>query len=201
MSSFIFNTTKKLILASGSPRRQDFLAGLGLKFQVICREIDETPLPNESSGNYVSRLALAKAQVVAKSHPGSVVIGADTSVVWKNEILGKPLDALDHLKMLQKLAGCSHEVLTGFAVVSAEKTQVAVVTSEVRFHSFADEILRAYVASGDGSDKAGGYGMQSGGAFLVREVQGSFANVIGLPMTELVQVLLDLGAIAPSCTS
>ncbi len=197
----IFKTIKPLILASGSPRRQDFLTSLGLDFQVICRAVDETPFELESPDGYVTRLALAKAEAVAHEHPGAVVIGADTSVVLHKEILGKPRDERHHLSMLQQLRGCCHVVVTAFAVVEEGKKQVEVVRSQVTFYNFSDEVLQAYVASGDGSDKAGGYGVQSAGAFLVRDIQGSYSNVIGLPMPEIVQVLLDLGAIAPGCTS
>ncbi|MDA3970076.1 MAG: Maf family protein [Desulfobulbaceae bacterium] len=196
-----FKTSKDLILASGSPRRQEFFRQLGLRFQVICCELDETPLAEESPQTYVARLALAKAHGVAREYPDAVVVGADTSVVFENEILGKPRDARHGLQMLRQLRGAAHEVVTGFAVVHGDKQQVQTVTSIVRFHDFTDAVLQAYVASGDGSDKAGGYGMQSGGAFLVREITGSFSNVIGLPMTELVQMLLGFEAIEPSCTS
>jgi septum formation protein len=197
----IFTVTKKLILASGSPRRQEFLANLGLEFKVICREIDETPRALESPEKYVCRLAQAKAEVVARENPDAVVIGADTSVVCQDEILGKPVDGEHHLQMLKKISAVSHEVMTGFAVVSGGVSQMQVVCSTVRFHTFSDEVLKAYIASGDGQDKAGGYGMQSAGAFLVKEISGSHANVIGLPMTELICLLLDSGAIAPGCTS
>ncbi len=193
----IFTTSQKIILASGSPRRQKFLTDLGLEFQVICREIDETPLAHESPQGYVRRLALAKAHIVADEYPEHVVIGADTSVVFHDEILGKPRDDVHGLQMLQQLRGCSHQVMTGFAVLAGDEQLVEMVTSSVTFHPFPDEVLQGYVASGDGRDKAGGYGMQSKGAFLVQEITGSHSNVIGLPMTELVQVLLDIGAIAP----
>ena len=197
----IFTSSKKLILASGSPRRQKFLTDIGLEFQVVCREIDETPLPDESPEKYVCRLARAKAKIVADEYPEAVVIGADTSVVCQDEILGKPVDERNHLEMLQKLSSCFHEVVTGFAVVTPEKDQVEFVTSQVQFQRFSTEILQAYVVSGDGTDKAGGYGMQSAGAFLVQSIEGSYSNVIGLPMTELIQVLLNCGAIVPRCTS
>jgi septum formation protein len=197
----IFTTNKDLILASGSPRRQDFFRQLGLRFQVICREIDETPLAGESPLAYVERLALAKAHGVAGAWPEHVVVGADTAVVVQDEILGKPRDDDHGLQMLKQLSGTQHKVVTGVAVVAGAEQQVQAVTSIVTFHAFSDAVLKAYVASGDGHDKAGGYGMQSGGAFLVREIQGSFSNVIGLPMTELVQMLLAAQAIAPGCTS
>ena len=198
----IFTTKKQLILASGSPRRQRFLAELGLDFQVICREIDETVLEDEVPEAYVRRLALAKANLVACDFPESVVIGADTSVVWQGEIMGKPLDDIHHLCMLKKLVASSHQVVTGFALVAGKQQQmVEVVTTRVQFGTFSDAILQAYIASGDGRDKAGGYGMQSGGAFLVAEITGSHANVIGLPMAELVRELLVCSAIAPRCTS
>jgi septum formation protein len=198
----VFTTIKKLVLASGSPRRQEFFQQLGLEFQVCCCDIDETPLAHESPQTYVRRLALAKAETVAgKQSEASVVVGADTAVVLQDEILGKPRDEVHGLEMLQRLQGCFHEVLTGFAVVSGDRKQVEVVSSRVLFHHFSDEVLQAYVTSGDGRDKAGGYGIQSGGAFLVRQIEGSYSNVIGLPMTELVQVLLDFGAIEPDCTS
>ena len=189
-----------LILASNSPRRRDFFCQLGLDFSVISAHVDETPLPAENPDDFVRRLALAKAAAVAQDHPQSAVVGADTVVVAGGAILGKPADEAHAAEMIFELAGKWHEVWTGYAVLPPGGKQGVseAVCTRVRFAPLSREICRAYAASGDGLDKAGAYGIQSGGAFLVEEIAGSHSNVIGLPMSQLLSTLLQLAILRPA---
>jgi septum formation protein len=194
----MFTSNDKIILASGSPRRQLFLAGLGLDFAVVIADVDETGRTGETPPAFVRRLALAKAAAVAVAHPEAWVIGADTVVVLAGAILGKPADPDDALAMLTRLAGRTHEVWTGFAVMRDEAVAIArEVRTEVTFVTAAAAVLAAYVATGEPLDKAGAYGIQGRGGVLVERIDGSHSNVVGLPMAELVEELLGLGAIVP----
>jgi septum formation protein len=194
----MFTSSDKIILASGSPRRQLFLAGLGLDFAVVIADVDETGRTGETPPAFVRRLALAKAAAVAAAHPEAWVIGADTVVVLAGAILGKPADPDDALAMLTRLAGRTHEVWTGFAVMRDEAVAIArEVRTEVTFVTAAAAVLAAYVATGEPLDKAGAYGIQGRGGVLVERIDGSHSNVVGLPMAELVEELLGLGAIVP----
>ena len=181
-----------LVLASASPRRQDFLARLGLQFQVAPADIAETLLPGESPEPFARRMAAAKAEVVARERLDACVIGADTVVALDGTVFGKPRDPDDALAILQALRGRTHQVITGVAVVCPTRGigEVFTVTSEVSFAAFPDEILRAYIATGEPMDKAGAYAIQGRGAFLVRAIGGSCSNVVGLPVHDLVSVLL-----------
>lgn len=195
-----FQTTSELILASGSPRRRDFLDGLGLDFQVRVADVDESLQSGEDPESFVLRLAEEKARGVAQHHPAAWVVAADTVVDIDGEILGKPQDPVDALAMLKRLIGNWHEVWTGFCVGRGQDNLCGkqAVCTKVRFNSFNDEVLRAYVATGEPLDKAGSYGIQSTGSFLVAEIKGSYSNVVGLPMAELTNELLRLGVIAPA---
>lgn len=192
----MFINNDEIILASGSPRRQRFLEELGLDFTVAVADIAEDLQAGELPVAFVDRLAREKAAAIAVDHPGGWVIGADTVVVVGDEILGKPADPADALAMLTRLAGRSHEVWTGFAII---KDKAVVVTRAVRtvvtFASASADVLAAYVASGEPLDKAGGYGIQGRGGLLVERIDGSYSNVVGLPMAELVEELLKLEAI------
>ena len=194
----MFKNNGQLVLASGSPRRRRFLAELGLDFTVVGADVDETHRPGESPLAFVSRLAQEKAAAIVTDHPEAWVIGADTVVVMADEILGKPADSEDALKMLTRLAGRTHEVWTGFAIIKGSSVAVArAVRTEVTFVTAVKDVLAAYVASGEPLDKAGAYGIQGRGGTLVERIDGSYSNVVGLPMAELVEELLNLGAIAP----
>jgi len=166
---------------------------------VAAADVDESVRPGESPQAFVNRLAGEKAIVVANDHPAAWVIGADTVVVLAGEILGKPVDREDALAMLSRLVGRSHEVWTGFSVLNQFKGAAVVreVRTEVTFVGAAREVLAAYVASGEPLDKAGAYGIQGRGGLLVERIDGSYSNVVGLPMAELVEELLELGAISP----
>ena len=192
-----------LVLASASPRRQDFLARLGLQFQVVPADIDETPLADEAPEPFARRLAAAKADLVARDRPEACVIGADTVVALGTTVFGKPRDRQDALAILRCLQGRTHQVITGVAVVAPEfgLRQVFSVTSQVRFDTFADTVLQAYIDTGEPMDKAGAYGIQSRGAFLVRAIDGSCSNVVGLPVNDLVRLLLAHGLVRPAPTT
>lgn len=193
----IFTTTEKLILASGSPRRRDFLRDLGIAFEVKAADVDETPLPGEGPETFVLRLAAEKAETVSRRCLDAWILGADTVVVIDGEALGKPAGSEDALRMLQSLNGRWHQVWTGFCLCHGTR-QIAnarAVCTEVRFGDYPRHVLEAYVASGEPLDKAGSYGIQGFGAFLVTEVKGSYSNVVGLPLAEVVQELLALDII------
>ncbi|MEN8141852.1 MAG: Maf family protein, partial [Thermodesulfobacteriota bacterium] len=183
----VFKSVFPLILASGSPRRRDFLRQLGLEFRVASSDIPEELQEGEGAADFVRRLALAKAALVARANPGAAVVGADTVVVREGDILGKPADVAEAIAMVKSLAGGWHEVWTGFALLGPAPGQqtVRAVRTRVCFADLGPEVCRAYGESGDGLDKAGGYGIQSAGAFLVAEIKGSYSNVIGLPLSEL----------------
>lgn len=191
-----FRTQAQLILASGSPRRRDFLAELGLAFEVRVTDIDETPQPGEQPAACVARLSREKAQGV--DLPTAWVLAADTVVAVDGEILGKPGDADEACAMLMRLSGRWHEVWTGFSLCrqATEKLCTHTVCTKVRFLSLTPELCRAYVNTGEPLDKAGAYGIQGKGCFLVPEINGSYTNVVGLPMTEVLEVLLHHKVIA-----
>jgi septum formation protein len=197
----MFNNNGQLVLASASPRRRHFLEELGLDFIVAVADVDESLRFGELPLAFVSRLAQEKAAAIALDNPGAWVIGADTVVVLADEILGKPVDPEDALLMLSKLAGRTHEVWTSFAILRGKSSAISrVVKTEVTFVTAATEVLGAYVSTGEPLDKAGGYGIQGRGGLFVERIDGSYSNVVGLPMAELVEELLDLGAIVPAVT-
>jgi septum formation protein len=195
----MFTTCKPLILASASPRRQQFLTDLGLQFTALAADIDETPLDGEKPDAFARRMAEEKAEVVARQHPASWVIGADTVVTLEGRILGKPDDATHALEILRSLRGKKHQVITGLALrcIQEDCTESLSKTTEVTFAAFSDAILSAYIATGESLDKAGAYGIQGKGGFLVRSITGSCSNVIGLPINICISLLLHYKIIAP----
>jgi septum formation protein len=196
----LFTTDKKLILASASPRRKNFLSGLGLPFRALAADLDETPYQDEPPEKFVRRMAREKAMAIACHHPGAVILGADTVIDCRGQILGKPSDADQALAMLQLLRETgTHRVITGFSLVCLHEqidlTQSSATT--IHFASLPDAVLQAYVDSGEPMGKAGAYAIQEKGGFLVRKISGSSTNVIGLPMCELVELLLEKEIISP----
>jgi len=175
-----------LILASASPRRRELLAHLGLPFAVVPSAIDEHLAPASSISATVAELACRKARAVAVGLDAGLVLGADTVVVLGDEVLGKPADPRDAERMLRRLSGRSHEVITGVAVVDAAsgRGERSAVVSVVRMREFVDAEIAAYVATGEPLDKAGSYAVQGGGGALVAAVEGCYANVVGLPLCE-----------------
>lgn len=179
-------TDDRLILASGSPRRRLLLEMLGLPIRVIPSHVPEIRRQYETPMDYVERLAREKALAV----PGPFVLGADTTVVVRDEVLEKPADATDALRMLRKLQGRTHQVVTSVALVAGETVHQATDITSVTFRRLEDEFLEAYVATGEPMDKAGAYGIQGYGAALVERVEGDFFGVMGLPL-RLVILLLE----------
>ena len=184
---------RALRLASASPRRREILTKLGLRFDVMPADVDERRLEGEAPSDYVARLALEKARAIAHSQPEPcAVLGADTTVVIDEHVLEKPRDARESKQMLQKLSGREHVVYTGVALVLCPEQTVhtRVVSTRVRFRALDEATIDAYVASGEGMDKAGSYGIQELGQALVSEIHGSYSNVVGLPAAETIELLL-----------
>jgi len=208
-----------LILASASPRRRELLTQIGYTFQVHPAHIPEDPHPNEDPIAYVTRLAREKAEAVfaefasqtpggpgpafgtwesteagaseqRASAPPQVVLGADTTVTLDSHILGKPEDAADAARMLRLLSGRTHRVITGVAVVSAERTEVAAEVTSVQFLTLSEEEIAAYIATGEPMDKAGAYAIQGRAARWIPRIEGCYFNVVGLPLA-LISTLLE----------
>ena len=184
----------RLILASASPRRRELLEQLGVDYLCDPAAIDETPLAGEKPGDYVRRMALEKASAVAARHPASRrVLAADTTVVLGDDVLGKPRDHFDGLAMLARLSGRSHSVLTSICLCSAGEAHGELVETRVEFVALSREICEAYLATDEPWDKAGCYAIQGLGGAFVRSIQGSYSNVVGLPLSETWQLLRTAG--------
>jgi len=183
-----------LFLASASPRRRELLAQIGVPFSLLDVSVDETPSPAESPEAYVERIARAKAQagLARLDDRDGCVLGADTSVVLDQRILGKPESRADGLAMLAALSGRTHRVMTAVALARRAACEVRVVVSEVTFRTIEAEAER-YWASGEPLDKAGGYAIQGWGAAVVSQLQGSYSAVVGLPLCETAQLLDAFG--------
>ena len=182
-----------LILASASPRRAELLSQIGVNHRACPADIDEAPLAGESPEHYVERLAREKALAVAAGHPDNLVLGSDTTVVLAGEILAKP-ESDDHASsMLSRLSGQTHQVMTAVALARGSDCQSRVSITEVTFRTLDEPEIRAYVASGEPMDKAGGYGIQGRGGIFVRELKGSYSAVVGLPLQETAELLAQAG--------
>lgn len=179
----------RLVLASASPRRRALLAAASIDVDVDPVEIDESRIGAETPDAYVERVARLKAEAGVARHPGRIVLGADTAVVIDGEVLGKPRDADDAAGMLQKLAGRTHEVMTGVALVVDGQLQSFVERTQVSMASLCASEIQAYVATGEPFDKAGAYAIQGGAGRFVTSIQGSYTNVVGLPLERLVELL------------
>lgn len=184
----MYKNTQSLILASGSPRRQEFLTQLGLDFNVQVADIDETEKEGESAIELVTRLAREKGAAVAESNANTWIISADTIVCLAGKILGKPIDEQDAISTLMSLSGNTHKVHTAFALTHKAKhiCNVHCITTEVTFAHFSEKTAKAYVDTKEPMDKAGSYGIQERGAALVEKINGSYSNVVGLPLAELI---------------
>lgn len=194
-----FRTLAPLVLASASPRRQELLASLGLAFVIDSGNGEEPrPEPGETPEDYALRAAQAKARQVAKNHAGAVVLAADTIVVLDQDILGKPRDVADACAMLARLSGRIHQVVTGCCLIRPQDGERCfAVSSDVTMRRSTRAELAAYAATGEPLDKAGAYAIQGLGGFLVRRVEGSYTNVVGLPLSRVLEALLEWGVIVP----
>lgn len=182
-----------LYLASTSPRRRELLAQLGLSFTELRLDIDESRGEGEAPGSYVARLAGEKAAAGLALAGEGVIIAADTTVVLGDDILGKPLSRDEAIAMWSRLSGGEHRVLTGVAVATRERMEVRVVSTTVRFRRISRAEMEAYWASGEPTDKAGGYAIQGKGAVFVTGIEGSYSNVVGLPLAETAELLAGFG--------
>jgi len=196
----MYCNSQTLILASASPRRQQYLLDMGLTFTVQTAAIDEQPRVEEDPFSFVIRMAKEKAAVVSASFPDAWIISGDTIVCLGKRILGKPANAEDAVNQLMALSGREHTVRTGFCVAHAgRQIEIAQVeTTKVCFTTFTETTARAYVATGESLDKAGAYAIQGKGACLVQSIKGSYSNVVGLPLCELIDVLRMQGIIEPA---
>jgi septum formation protein len=168
------------------------LEQIGVPFTVRIAHVDESPRTGENPGDYVERLAVAKARAVAE--PGLLTLGADTTVVVDGEMLGKPADRGTALGMLQRLSGRTHQVVTGVAVTDTRRERSLRVTVDVSFREISSEEASAYWDTGEPVDKAGGYGIQGIGGIFAQSINGSYSAVVGLPLTETEALLREFGA-------
>lgn len=172
-----------IVLASASPRRAEILSSAGVPFvREIPAHIDETPAAGEAPRDYVTRLAREKAEAIPAG-AGRLVLGADTAVVIDGEILGKPADRDDAARMLRRLSGRAHDVITGICLMGRDGAVIDAATTRVWFCSLSDQEIEVYVASGEPMDKAGGYGIQGLASKFVTRIDGCYFNVMGLPVS------------------
>lgn len=196
----IYRTLKPLVLGSNSPRRREYLEMLGIVFEAYGACMDESLLPGEKPAPYVERMAREKGRIVGDKFPGKFVLTADTAVCIGSRILGKPADENEAVSMLMELSSKEHTVFSGICVrCEAEGVELFSTTATgVLFARFDEAVARAYVNLGESCDKAGAYGIQGAGAFLVERVSGSYSNVVGLPLVETITLLAENKVICPA---
>ena len=193
---------RSIYLASRSPRRRDLLKQIGVPFELLLLrqdlrrgvDVDETPLPDESPGVYVLRIATAKAttgmfQVAQRGLPVKPVLAADTSVVFDDQLIGKPEDSEHAVRILRTLSGREHQVITAIAVVLRDQVETQISVSSVWFRELADAEIRRYVSSGEAGDKAGAYAIQGRAGAFVTRIAGSYSGIMGLPLAETAELL------------
>jgi len=189
--------TAPIVLASASPRRSELMALAGISCSIVPADICEDALPDEQPAEHVMRLSREKAQAVAERAEGRFFIGADTIVVLDGKIMGKPVDEVQAFEMLAALSGHIHQVITGITVFDreADACLTGSVCTEVLFKTLTEQEIRDYIATGCPMDKAGAYAIQGGAVHFIRSINGSYTNVIGLPMTELYELLQSAQAL------
>lgn len=192
----MFTALQPLVLASGSPRRKELLRGLGLSFSIHpAKALEPEFVFKTDPAEYAMSAATAKAREVTENHPGAVILAADTIVVLDGDVLGKPRDSAEALAMLSRLAGREHQVITGCSIMALAQAAHArleesfAVRTRVWMADYGEKALAAYVATKESLDKAGAYGIQERAAFLVERIEGSYTNVVGLPLCEVVAAL------------
>lgn len=195
---FHINDENALVLASESTRRIDILRTLGVSFAIMPPGIEEHRRPSESPKDYVLRMAYEKAQKVGSLFPEKWVIGADTVVVHKGRVLGKPKTEDDAFAMLKRLRANWHKVFTGYCILNVSRHIVYqdVAETKVFIKDLTDEEIEKYVSTSEPFDKAGSYAVQGKGGYMVKEIKGSFTNVVGLPICEITDALLSLGILS-----
>ncbi|WP_044892909.1 Maf family protein [Bacillus alveayuensis] len=184
---------QNLILASHSPRRKQLLQLLNVPFDVLGSDIKEKIEPTQFPEEVVQSLAFQKASSIAKLYPHAYVIGADTVVVYQNNILGKPKDEKDAFQTLMTLSGQTHHVLTGVSIFNGNQHHTFYEQTEVTFWNLTQEEVKDYVKTGEPFDKAGSYGIQKFGSLLVKNIKGDYYNVVGLPISRLYRELKQMG--------
>ena len=188
-----FKTTHAFVLASASPRRKELFSLLNVPFEIVTSDVEETSVTAQNVQQYVTEVALLKTRDVAKKCPNKTIIGADTIVVYKDELLHKPKSSEEAIQHLQTLSNDTHAVLTAVAIIAPDGQEITFVEqTKVIFKDVPQPLIEAYVASGDPFDKAGGYGIQTDGVFFVNRIEGDYNNVVGLPLASLVEKLLSL---------
>ena len=187
-----------IILASESTRRVDILRTLGISFSIIPPNIDENRKKDETPKDFVLRISFEKANKVGNLFSDKWVIGADTVVVIKNKILGKPKNERDAFNMLKYLSGKWHKVITGYCVLNASKNVIYrdAVETRVYLRDLTEDEIARYIKTSEPFDKAGSYAVQGKGGYMVKEIKGSYANVVGLPICEVAEALLSLGVLS-----
>ena len=185
----------RIVLASASPRRKQYLSYLGLPFEVVVPDVDESTVDGESPQQLVMRLSKLKAKAVSQrlSDSEALIIAADTVVAYKGQVLGKPQNDDDAFNMIKMLQGDTHEVYTGCTILKGDRISNFAVSTKVTFASLDDELIRTYVNSGESRDKAGSYALQGIAAMLIQKVDGSVSTVVGLPICEVREVLKEFG--------
>jgi septum formation protein len=198
---FTTESSSAIVLASASPRRRELLERVGLTFSVVPSTAPEELLTGETPEEHVLRLSEDKAREVAGRdlQPGRYFIGSDTIVLLDDLILGKPKDHADAATMLRALSGKQHRVLSGFAVFDRQTgtCRAQAVSTKVTFKRLREEEIAGYIATGEPTDKAGAYAIQGIGTFMVKSIEGSYSNVVGLPLTEVLDLLEEIGAARP----
>ncbi len=197
---------QKIYLASKSPRRRELLRQIGVEFELLLLrdhtprgpEVSEIVLPNERAEDYVARVTLEKATFAQKTMwwrklPLRPILAADTTVVLDGRILGKPATEAEAIKMMRSLSGCTHQVLTHVVVLHGEQTYQTTQRSDVAFATLSDEVIRAYCATAEPYDKAGGYGIQGQAALFIQDIAGSYSGIMGLPLFETGKLLEQAG--------
>ena len=181
----------KVILASASPRRKEILQNTKLNFDIQKSDIEEVILENESPEDMVVRLAYEKAFDVAKRNTDRLVIGADTIVALDNEVLGKPKDQTEAYQMIKRLSNKTHKVITGISLINLKENKIIkdYVVSFVTFKDLSEDSIKDYINTNESLDKAGAYGIQGYGALLVKNIQGDYFNIVGLPISRLSDLL------------
>ena len=189
------NMNRKIILASSSPRRKQIMEQIGLDCIVEVSDYEEKLIPDVSVEEFVKTLSLGKAKSVAKNHQDAIIIGADTTVFIDNQILGKPKTLAGASEMLHKLSGKTHSVFTGFTVIDTKNNIIITdfIETKIKFKDLSEEEISGYIESGEPMDKAGAYGVQGKGALLVEHIEGDYANITGLPIVKIVEILKTLG--------
>jgi septum formation protein len=187
----------RLILASKSPRRSQLLEQAGLTFSVIPSDFDESAVALSDPDSYVITLAESKARDVSQKYPAAWIIGADTIVLIDQLVLGKPASRQEAAEMLQRLSGKTHQVLTGYCICCEKENRLfsECVKTDVRFKRLINDEINWYIQTGEPFDKAGGYAIQGLGTFLVKSISGSYTNVVGLPVCEVIEFLTREGVV------